>query len=373
MILNALETIFFYTSIVAIVVVSCCFIKGSKETNFTFSSNVSYFQIIFFSTLFTLLNYFCTNISIKKDVWEGDRGNYLYSFVYGRSNSMGLDILYDIAHVISLDFVTLLYFTTFICCILFFFSLKKSDHFSFYNLIFLFSTDLFFLTFAQLKQCYAVGFSCIFFAYMLKDKQNRNDLICILLAFLASSFHVTGYLLFPIYFALRFIESSKNKLNYIFIIMFIFLGTFEYLLKFLASFFSSFVPVLSVKISTYFLEENTLYEGSWLSFIKGIPFYVVALFAFLRRKAFSKEIVCYDKYLFLSIVGALLYLMSIQSYWMFRFTALFYLPFSLLFSIIMQKERDSITRWFFFLIVIISLIVVRVRHILLVYIIHGGY
>ena len=373
MIFNALETIFFYSSIIAIVVVSCCYIKGFIANKSTMHSNVSYVQIISFSALFTALNYFCTNISLKKGIWEGDRGNYLYSFGTGRSNSMGLDFLYSVAHSLSFDFITLLYLTTFLCCILFFFALKKTKYFSTYSLIFLFSTDLIFLTFAQLKQCYTVGFSCVFFAYMLKNKQERNDLICLLLAFLASCFHVTGYLLFPIYFAIRFIEVSKNKFNVVLLVMLLILGTFGYVLKFMASIFSDLLPVISAKITTYFLEEEIYSDGSWLTFIKGVPFYAVVLFAYLRRGAFSKIISDYDKYLFLSTIGALLYLMSIQSYWMFRFTALFYLPFALLFGVIMRNERDSISKWLLFLVVIGSLIVMRVRHILLVYIVHGGY
>lgn len=373
MIFNALETIFFYFAIVAIVVVSCCFIKGFLANDSRKYSNVSWVQIVSFSALFTLFNYFCTNISLKKDVWEGDRGNYLYSFGTGRSNSLGLDFLYDVAHSFSVDFVTFLYFTTFFCCILFFFALKKSKNFSLYDLVFLFSTDLVFLTFAQLKQCYTVAFSCLFFAYILKNKQERNDLICIILAILASCFHVTGYLLFPIYFAMRFIENSKNKFNAVLIVMAFILGSLGYVLKFIAFVSSGVFPVISTKITAYFLEEEVSSDGSWLTFIKGIPFFTVVLFAFLRRSFFSKIIDAYDKYLFLSITGALLYLMSIQSYWMFRFTAIFYLPFAFLFGIIMRNERDSITKWFFFLLVIASLIVVRVRHILLVYIIHGGY
>lgn len=372
MIENALLTSLLYFTIVFLMIFTCHYIEGFTTKSALAKGKISFFEIILYSALFSLFNFCLTNISLQNGKWTGDRGNYLYSFIVDRSNSVGLDILYGIAHFYSFDFYDVLYTTTFICCVLFFVAYKKMEHTSALALLFFLSTDVVFLTFAQLKQCYAIGFSFLFFAFMLQER--KNDVICLILAILSACFHTTGFILILLYFIVRKIDSNGKNFKYVLMSTILVLLFMKPVLQGIADLFSGIIPSLSSRILKYFfVESSSSTDGSWLTFVKGCPYYVVTFFSLVRRKELSKEYANYDKFVFLSMIGSFLYLLSIVSYWMFRFTSLFYMPIAVLFGMIASKERDPVTRFILITIVIGTLIIVRVRHIILTYVNYGGY
>jgi hypothetical protein len=180
-----------------------------KYVNTTVSSypliKYTNFDIIFFSLIFTFYNIFCTSLSGGINGLSGDRFSYFFSFVYEREQTPGLEFIFNIARLFQVDFIYVLYATTFICCALTFYGLKKTRNFSLLVLFFLLCTDYFANTFAQLKQCYTNAFSIIFFALLLREKNKQQNTICIFIALLASMFHTTGFILFPIFIAIKFI------------------------------------------------------------------------------------------------------------------------------------------------------------------------
>lgn len=354
----------------------CCtrYINGVVEKKYNEKNFISIFEIVFFSLLFTCYNIYVTTIGEHYGKWEGDRGNYLYSFFYGRDTSVGLDSIFQLAHYFSIDFVPLLYIISFVCCVLYFIGFRKIKDQTILALLFFLSTDAIFLTFAQLKQCFSNALGGIFFALMLDENNSRQkDIVCLVLAFGASLFHSTGFILFLIFALFKLMEQSKINVKLVFITALFCIFFYEPVLFFVAKITSN-VPVLSSKITDYFIESPIQgNEGSWATFVKGFPFYIVFLYALFNRKNFFFDIRKFDRYLLLSFVGAILYLFSVQSYWMFRFTSLFYLPIGVFFGLLMKRESSVLVKYLVAFFVIGGLFVVRIRHIILSYINSGGY
>jgi hypothetical protein len=338
--------------------------------------NIKYssIEIVIFSVSLSLYNVFCTHLSDHFNAWDkGDRANYLYSFLNDRSNSTGLDFLFNVAHLFDLEFVHFLYITTFLCAALTFWGLRQYKNLSLLSLFFFFSTDYFFMTFSQLKQCYTNAFSVLFFSVLFSEKNALRDVACLCLALLASLFHVTGYILFPIFIAFRIIESnSKNFRKVLFCFVFI-ISMFKPVLLFITNATSNILPYLSTKIALYFFDDAiNMNDGSYMTFVKGCPFYFVTVIGLLRRRYLSKIIPFYDNYLLISIAASFLYALSIYSYWMFRFTSLFYLPVGVFFCLILRFERNLLDRFFTIFFIFVPTLVVRIRHIILSYINFGG-
>lgn len=354
----------------------CCarYIDGVVEKNCYRKKYIGAFEVFFFSLLFTCYNIYVTTIGEHYGKWQGDRGNYLYSFFYGRENSVGLDLIFQLAHYFSIDFIPLLYIISFVCCILYFVGFRKIKDQTISALVFFLSTDAIFLTFAQLKQCFSNAFGGIFFALMLDERQSKwNDLICLVLAFSASAFHSTGLILFLFFILFKLMDLSKINVRLVFVIALFCMFFYEPVLFFVAKVTSN-IPMLSSKITSYFVEKPMQgNDGSWMTFVKGFPFYIVVFYALYSRKNFLFEIKKFDKYLLISFVGAILYLFSIQSYWMFRFTSLFYLPIGVFLGLLIKRESDGFVKYLIAFLVVGGLVIVNVRNIILSYINSGGY
>ncbi|SMG16999.1 EpsG family protein [Fibrobacter sp. UWB13] len=366
-----LSTILLYFFVV-VLIYSYTKMKYVNTTVFAYPLiRFSNFDIILFSLIFTFYNIFCTNLSGGINGLGGDRLNYFVSFVNHRVEMPGLELIFNAARFLHVDFLYVLYATTFICCTITFYGLKKTKNFSLFVLFFLLVTDYFSLTFAQLKQCYTNAFCILFFANILKESSVQRDVACVLYALSASLFHTTGFILFPIFLAMKLIEKKVVSLRFILFLMLLMLLFFKHILIFLVSFSSSFIPVLSAKIIHYFFEEYTGY-GSFLTFIKGIPFYFITCYGLMKKNNFEKIIPYYHQYLFLSIIGSCLYLFSIVSYWMFRFTALFYVPIGIFFYLLIRYEKNEVDRYFAILFVLGTSIIVKLRHDIIYYINYGA-
>lgn len=371
--LKIFETIVAYFAIVALIY-SYTKLKYVNTSNIFFPTiNYSVFDIVSFSFLLTVFNVVCSNLSERIYSWQGDRGNYFYSFTSQRDVSLGINFLFDVVRFLNIDFLFFLYATTFVCSALSFYGLKKFKFFTINALLFIFFTDYFFQTFGQLKQCYTNAFSLMFFSVFFNSNSKLRDVICLVLALCASFFHTTGFILFPIFVALKIVEEKPKFFLHIIIALFFCLLIFKPLLSFLANITASIIPSLSSKIFQYFFDETAdMNDGSYMTFIKGFPFYFITFLGFVRKKYLQMLIPNYENFLLISIIGSILYFFSIFSYWMFRFTSLFYVPIAVFFCLIVRYEKNLLDKYFEIITVFGILLIVRIRHIIISYINSGG-
>lgn len=373
MIAYALLTILLYSVIVF--AIYGVFVRKYEQISVIESQGKIHFLFIpFFSLIFALFYFILTEMSGKVGKWGGDLANYYYKLENNLPTSEGLDFLYGLLRNINFSFVDFLFFTTFVCTLLALSSFRKCSNVTPVAILFFLCTDFVFLTFAQLKQCYACAFACLFFSDIMEKSLRLKNVRCFFWAVLASSFHTTGYILFPILILMNVLEKKKNSFILIMFIFICLLFVAKPLLIIFSGLSQSVLPVVSLKIAQYFIEENSIAEGgSALTFIKGAPFYFITLWAFVRKKNYSDIISNYDGFLFVSVIGSVLYLFSIESYWMFRFTAIFYFPMAVFWGKLFELEQNLFDRYFLAFLVFATAVIVRFRHIILMYLNYGGY
>ena len=268
---------------------------------------LNYKKILLFSLMFTILSFIVIKFSTTL---HGDRYNYYIEFLGYRSTSSGLTFIFDLIKRINGNFFVLGYFITFTCTFILFLSLKINIIKSKETILFVLFTDIIFFTFSVYKQCYTNMFSALFFAVLFNKKIKYKNIICIALIALCCAFHSTGYILIPIYILMVLYQNKKMKIAPSILIVLIFIVFQQNILQMLSNTFINIIPQISNKIQEYFYTE-----------------------------AFQV--------LLLSIIGSTSYLFSIFSYWMYRFTLLFYLPTAMLFSVIIDNETNGKNRWLF--------------------------
>ena len=110
-----------------------------------------------------------------------------------------------------------------------------------------------------------------------------------------------------------------------------------------------------------------------MSALKGIPFYIITLVGWLKRRELLKEINNYDNYLFLSGVISFIYISSVYNSWVIRLAYFLYLPVAIYFVKIMQslKNKNNYIILNFLVFGINALI--TLRFVVLIYLNYGGF
>lgn len=339
-------------------------VKKNKIVKFVF--------LIIFSTLFTLINVYCTSNSVQMG---GDRYNYLLAFFGSKTTSVGLAYLFSLIRVFSNNINTVFYFTTFMTCFFMFWSFLKCKDTDGHTLLFLLLTNIIFFSFTGLKQIYTCILLFIVYCIYFNSTMRHKHFLNIILIVVSCLFHTTGYIMIPIYIILILYEKKEFKINKYLWIMVLFLIFFEPTLLFIAKSLGNVVPTLSNKILDYFGESSLHVDdgNSVLSFIKGFPFYIVSFVGLLKAKKLSLEVKDYDKYLFLSIIGSVLYFCSFFSYWFHRFTVLFYFPIGILFSILLKNINKGKDKLLFALLIYGSELIILIRWLYLIFANYGGF
>ena len=357
---------------IIIAILSVIFVNKNIKNN---KLKISLLAIFIISILFALYNLFCTELSLI--VHNGqykyyDRNNYLIEFLGLRKTSLGLTMVFELVKFFSNNFKVVLYLSTFLSCFITFLAFKKSKDSNTYSLIFLFLTDFVFCTFFALKQCYTCAFSSLLFVLFFQEKFKYKDLICIILVILSCLFHTSGFILIPIFIFLKIFENKKIN-PYIFggLLLLLFL-VLEPLLNLIAFFTTNILPSISNRIIGYF-NNGISFKNINSVFIKGFPFYYITFLSFLNYKKLNKKILHYDKYCVTSIITSFFYLLSAFSYWMYRFTWLFYLPVGILFGIITKEEKKLKIKIFNCILVYGSMIILLIRWLFLIYKNFGGF
>lgn len=317
---------------------------------------ISISYIILVSILFVIYNAFCTHLSTRIG---GDRSNYLYEFLGYRSTSIGLTYIFNLVKIFTNDIRYVYYLTTFICSYITFYCLFRDKNSNVYSLTFLLCTDFIFFTFVALKQCYVCAIMCLIYYIIFNYNKRHKYLIVSLLVYIACLFHSTGFILILIVIIFYLYKNKKINPVYIIMLFAIFLLFFSNIIALLSRILYIYMPSLSDKIYEYFYSPG-VYTDSKLIFLKGLPFYIVSILGIVKYKKYRK-IDNYDKLLILCSIGSIAYFISIISYWMYRITAIFYLPLSLLFGIIINNEKKGKNKLVYFLLCVLLNLIILIR------------
>ena len=377
--MDAFFSLIFYFAVVSvtILVVSKRYNKtvrltNGSENNFDYTKKISLFGIAFFSFLFVIYNVFVTVINPST---TGDRRNYALNFYgYRSSSSVGLTFVINIVKMLSSNVETLYYVTTFVVLAITLFAYKISKEATPYALLFLFSTQYVFFSFEGLKQSYANAFAVLCICLALRSKTKKDDVIGILLILLAIIFHPTGYLLLPLYIMLKFRKTKKTVILF-FIILIVFVLFLEPILIFVSSTVAPIAPVLSHKILQYFGEdasERLQTEGS-LAIVKGIPYYILTVTGWVKRKSLIGKIDNYDNYLFLSGALSVIYLATVYNAWVYRFAYFLYFAEGVFYALLIRNVSNKNNRIILNVLTIGAIAVITIRFVILMYVNQGGF
>lgn len=297
-------------------------------------AKMTFFMIVIISTLFTFHNYYVTT---TLGFMSGDRVNYLQNFDYGReSPSLGLTAIIIVIQSFGGDFNTLLYFTTFVSLFITLLAYRYSKEATPLSLLLLMLSQYVQMTYDALKQSYASAFATLMIVILLKERNIRRDIICVVLMTMAIVFHTTGYVLVPIYLFVRLLKKFNPRK--ILILLLLVSIVFVPLLRLFSGLFSSIVPMMSDKIIEYFGEEYTSNNSSIISIFKGVPFYIISYYGIHYRDVLVSKIENYDGYCFISIICSFMFLMNIYDPWMSRFTYLFQFVTYVFWGIILMQS-----------------------------------
>lgn len=320
------------------------FSKPQLTLNYQKQYKLNYLWIVLVSVAFVLLNCLATKFSgVGIEKYGGDRLNYHSSFYYLKETSIGLNCVMTIFKLFSDNYDYFLFFTTLVNSLVILIVLLKISGNNKISLVFLLSTDIIFSSFTNLKQIYAVSIVAVFF-YFLLSKIRFKTVICLALVIAASLFHVASLIVLP----LLFLDLARKKnfrtfkrLVIFFLVAMFFVTPIAMMLSYITS---SFYPLLSEKISEYFIESNDSVESK-IAFLKGFPFYIFSVYAIVKRKKLKQSTPNFDILLVVLLLCSLLYLATLFSYWMFRAIYFLYIPCAIFLGSIFKRNKSDAILW----------------------------
>lgn len=323
--------------------------------------------ICLISILFAWVNWFATNV-LSKNVLGSDRLNYSVEFLGSRSvQSTGLQFIFDVVKRCGGDIYTVFYITTFITVFITLIAYRRSKLTSPKIIVLLLVSEYVFFTFTGLKQSYTAAFSFLFFVNAVEDKSKKGTILSIIDIILSIIFHSAGYILIPLFVILRFNRDNKRKFYFYVAIASLSLLLLPNIMQFISSHFGAYVPLLSFKIDKYFGEATGGLDSQWSAIIKYLPFFYVSVWGIANRKKFKRDIAEFDSLLLITVVGSLVVLYSIYSYWFQRFRYSFYFPVFLLYELMDRNDELKGNRVINDTIVIGGSLLVTVRKIILIF------
>ena len=277
-------------------------------------SKMPLLQIVCISLFCTLYNFYVTTSSSG---YGSDRLNYQIAFDIGRAESPALDALMLAVKFAGGTFNDLLYLSTFVTIFIVLLAYRNSRYATPYTLLLLFLTSLVFQSFTSLKQTYTIALATLFFVLLFKKKSLYNDIICVFLVILACLFHVTGYILIPIYIYVRSNIQIKN-IKFIILCSIIFVVFFKPIMLIIAQCSEGISPYLSHKILYYFSEDSGISQGRLFPILKGLPFYYITVITMRYSSYLRSRVQNFDVLFLFSMLVSLSYMLSIYDVWMMR-------------------------------------------------------
>lgn len=342
---------------------------GSKNTP---SSKMTLIIILIISLLFSIYNVIITKMSVQL---SGDRYNYTRNY-YGITNAAteGMAFVIDIIRKFSNNPEMLFYVSTFSSVFFVLLAYRIDYEATPSTLIFLFSTQYVFFSFAGLKQCYTNGLAALSIAFALRNKNFLDSILSILCAYFACWFHPTGYIIIPLLIMIKMPKKRKSIILFFFFI-FILLLFFQTILLKTAGFLAPINPSISNKIYEYIGEtaNEALKSEGYLALFKGLPYYIITVVGLIKRKEIIDKINNYDNYLLLSAVLSLSYLATIYNGWLYRVAYLLYFPSGVFFVRIMKHYMNNKDRKMISFAVFGLNAMFTIRFVGLIYINYGGF
>ena len=340
--------------------------NSGQNDNIEFAKNkISYASMVAVTLLWVLFNAYITS---THPITGGDRMNYLVNFAGQRETpSLGLSWMIAAVKAFGGNMNVLFYLTTFICIFMTMLAYKYSVDATPKSMLLLFLTQYGYITLTALKQSYTNAFATLALTILIQKHTKKENYICLFLILLSCVFHPTGYILMPLYFVLV-ANRSKRGITLYAIAIIVIAFFFQPLMLVLARILSPIVPSLGTKIYQYFNEAaSESGESLSMSFIKGLPIYLISILGLIKRKHLVNIIDAYDKYLIICLTGSFLYLMSIYNDWMYRFIYLFYFPIFVFYSLIIKNLTIKTNRMIIDPVICVGLAVVLYRFLFIVF------
>ncbi len=297
-----------------------------------------------------------------------DRWNYTDNFVNQRwlnvgGDSVGLEYLEKILSKISTNGYFLVFVIAFLssCLTLVALNLFDADR---KTLLLLGISQYFTYSFYLFKQTLAISIVAISIALLLK----KRYVLSVILVLIAGLFHVSAYIVLPIYLVLYF---SKNRSIRIagYIIGIAVFRLFFTIKDVGMDYISQYFP----RIASQAIESLGMATEAGINYmtgIKGIPYYLITLYAALNFKNVKGKIGDFEKLYMMSFAASVFTGLSIYFYWMYRFGAYFYLPS---FILVQEVHKTSKTNQWIYYLAMISCCFFTARYLFLKFIVDGGF
>ena len=317
--------------------------------------------IIFFSLI---LGYYA--IIVGNPVLSSDREAYYVRYLYDYSlldASIGLDFLFTYFRKISYDSNFLWFIFQFIYIALTLTFCRYSRLVSSRALLLLFLSQYPLFGFYALKQSICNAFSIgALLIYFSCDKQSLSVMLAI-------CFHEAGFMLIPIFIALKLWETPIfRRLGTWFIIFVVIL--FPLVQGFIFSGILNQAGFLASQIDRYVDGSENL--SGFMTTLKGIHFYIITYVGFKYRNVVNFKIENYDKFLFLSLYCSATIMVSSVMYWYFRFSMLASL-LVFIFAVRLKNElelKGYSIKWFY--VVVWCLFLLSLKDLSQYYFVYGG-
>lgn len=224
------------------------------------------------------------------------------------------------------------------------------------------------LSFYMLKQALACALIAIAVAMYFKNKK----ILCVLSSVLAIMFHESAWIIVPVFIAMYFSKYKMARIIEYFGIT-LFLIFFPQINKVIISLVIKIIPEMAYQLENYLNSSGEMnITINFITILKGVPYYVLTIFAFVNRKKLVNKIRYYDEYLFLSFFVSITNLFSLYMYWMYRFSMFFYFPILVFAENIYYNTEKSKDRLLFSISTFCLLFILTLRTLIQFYFWYGG-
>jgi len=328
--------------------------------------NISIVTIILLSLLFGLYSIASTRIP-----YALDRGVYAKAFSESRvdRSTIGLNMLYRILIPISNDPRILFFTVTFLCTFLVLLAHRMNHKAKPNTLLYLVLSEFFIYSFYLLKQAPAIALAAIATTLFLQEKK----LLSLLFLVLAILFHESAFIIIPVYVLILcadipWVRRGSYILMALVVIFFIPFSRIAIRVS------GTLVPKLLTELRSYIDDTGAMKVSvNILTTLKGIPFYLITIYGFRRRKEYIDRIQHYDQYMIMSVFVSITVLLSAYMYWMWRFGTFFFFPIFVFASQLASVNKDDKQDRIFSLLLMASLGFWTLRYLWRMFYLNGGF
>lgn len=342
---------------------------NSSKYNKNQKLRISIICIIIFCCIMGYYSIIC-----GKYPYASDRKNFAFRFASDifsstvKQESLGLYWIESFLHIFTYEPKVLFFVCSFLYLFLTLVAYNLYDDAEPFAILMIGLSPFLTYGFYMLKQAIAVALIAIAFAAYSKNKK----FLFVISTLLAICFHESAWLIVVVYLAFTLTKNKFLKMLEYFILI-VFLVFFEDINGLIIRTISIVIPNIGNQLS-YYLDDsgNMIGSSNFLTILKGLPFYFITAFAFLKRKSLIDKIKNYDNYIFLCIFASFTFLLSSFMYWMFRFGLYCYFPIFIFSSLILRELQDSKDRNLFGLGLCVSFFYLTLRLWIQYYFIYGG-